>query len=427
MADSKSERNPIDKLAEQFAQRLRRGERPALSEYVQQYPDLADEIRELFPALVMMEQLKPTSEDDDCTAGQRPERIGDYRLLREIGRGGMGVVYEAEQLSLGRHVALKVLSGDLTNPTYLERFRREAKAAARLHNPNIVPVFGVGENDGLHYYAMQFIRGEGVDKVLRDVRRLRAKSEEDNGGEDTAHPASSGSVARSLLTGRFESSAVEQSTAPCVPEPAPAPSSGTLSGTESQAEYCRSVARVGLQVAEALAYAHKQGILHRDIKPSNLLLDWQGTVWVTDFGLAKAEDADELTRTGDIVGTMRYMAPERFEGTSLPQSDIYALGVTLYEMLTLRPAFGDSNRARLMQRILHEDPPAPRRLDPRIPRDLETVEQLGGLQRLNADLVRRYAESLQSPEGGFHGGLWDEGHDVEYSFYGLGVLALLGD
>src|SRR5579884_2073632 len=163
MADSKAERNPID----QFAERLRRGERPALSEYVQQYPELADEIRELFPTLVMMEQLKPTSADDGCASGQRPERIGDYRLLREIGRGGMGVVYEAEQLSLGRHVALKVLSGDsLTNPTYLERFRREAKAAARLHNPNIVPVFGVGEHEGVHYYAMQFIDGQTLADLI---------------------------------------------------------------------------------------------------------------------------------------------------------------------------------------------------------------------------------------------------------------------
>jgi serine/threonine protein kinase len=355
---------------------------------------LADEIRELFPALMMMEQLKPTSADDDGAGDQRPERIGDYRLLREIGRGGMGVVYEAEQLSLGRHVALKVMSGDcLINPTYLERFHREAKAAARLHHPNIVPVFGVGEDDGVHYYAMQFIQGEGLDKVLYDVRRLRAKPEERSGDEETPKPISSVRAAPSLLSGRFDSSAVEESAGLDVPEPAP-PSSGTLSGTESEAEYCRSVARVGLQVAEALAYAHKQGILHRDIKPSNLLLDSQGMVWVTDFGLAKAEDADELTRTGDIVGTVRYMAPERFEGTSLPQSDIYALGMTLYEMLTLRPAFGDSNRARLMQRILHEDPPAPRRLDTRIPRDLETVV----LKAIAHDPRRRYATAEELAE-----------------------------
>ncbi len=147
------------------------------------------------------------------------------------------------------------------------------------------------------------------------------------------------------------------------------------------------MARVGLQVAEDLAYAHHQGILHRDIKPSNLLLDRHGTVWITDFGLAKSEEADELTRTGDIVGTIRYMAPERFEGRSLPQSDVYALGVTLYELLTLQPAFGESNRARLIQRILHEEPPAPRQVDRRIPRDLETVV----LKAIAHDPQRRYA------------------------------------
>jgi serine/threonine protein kinase len=361
---------------------------------VRKYPELAGEIRELFPALVLMEQFKPTSTDGPDAASRRPERIGDYRLLREIGRGGMGVVYEAEQLSLGRHVALKVLSSDNpTNPTYLERFRREAKAAARLHHTNIVSVFGVGEGDGVHYYAMHFIHGEGLDKVLRDLRRLRAGWGTAGGGDATVDAVASESVAQGLLSGRFELPVVKGKTGAPTPEQAP-PSSGGLSGAESEAEYCRSVARVGLQVADALSYAHKQGILHRDIKPSNLILDLQGAVWVTDFGLAKADDADELTHTGDIVGTVRYMAPERFEGASLPQSDVYALGMTLYEMLTLRPAFGDTNRARLIQRILHEEPRAPRKLDPRIPRDMETVV----LKAIAHDPGRRYATAEELAE-----------------------------
>src|SRR6516164_3386847 len=155
MTQSQAERNPIDELAEEFAERYRRGERPALSEYIRKHPDLADEIREVFPALVMMEQLKPAAPASGAPPAERslPDRIGDYRLLREIGRGGMGIVYEAEQISLGRHVALKVFpTTGLTNPTYLERFRREAKAAAHLHHTNIVPVFGVGESCGVHYY-----------------------------------------------------------------------------------------------------------------------------------------------------------------------------------------------------------------------------------------------------------------------------------
>jgi serine/threonine protein kinase len=367
----------LERLAEEFVERHRRGERPALSEYADRHPDLAAEIRDLFPALVKIERLKPIAGDltgdfageNGPANGQAPERLGDYRILREVGHGGMGVVYEAEQESLGRHVALKVLPRQaLLKTTYLERFRREAKAAARLHHTNIVPVFGVGEHDGTHYYAMQFIRGEGLDRVLDDLRRLRAAP---------AMPSEE-SVAHSLLTGRFAAPAApptEQPSAPSSPATAVEGTHGasTLSAGGSDDHYCRGIARVGLQVADALAYAHRQGILHRDIKPSNLLLDQQGTVWVTDFGLAKAEGADDLTQTGDIVGTLRFMAPERFEGRSLPQSDVYSLGLTLYEVLTLRPPFDDTNKVRLIEKVLHEPPLAPRKIDPHIPRDLETI------------------------------------------------------
>src|SRR5262249_19235582 len=148
---------------------------------------------------------------------------------------------------------------------------------------------------------------------------------------------------------------------------------GRSSATDSAGQYARSVALVGVQVAEALDYAHRQGVLHRDIKPSNLLLDGQGTVWVTDFGLAKATDSDALTRTGDIIGTVRYMAPERFEGRCDARSDVYALGLTLYELLARRPAFERSDRAELIRQVTHEAPPRLRSLDPTIPRDLETV------------------------------------------------------
>src|SRR5262249_41489142 len=161
----------------------------------------------------------------------------------------------------------------------------------------------------------------------------------------------------------------------------PADSNSTLSliggssefSAQSEYHFYRSVARVGLQVAEALAYAHAQKVLHRDIKPSNLLLDLQGTIWVTDFGLAKEEESDDLTRTGDIVGTLRYMAPERFSGQADRRNDIYSLGMTLYELLTLRPAFEEVDRARLIERITREEPPRPRKIDTRIPRDLETI------------------------------------------------------
>jgi serine/threonine protein kinase/WD40 repeat protein/tetratricopeptide (TPR) repeat protein len=400
MPSSDSSRDALlERLSEEFVERHRRGERPPLSEYADRHPELAAEIRDLFPALVRIEHFKPAAGDltgayvpqSGPAEDPTPERLGEYRLLRQVGSGGMGVVYEAEQESLGRHVALKVLPRQaLLKATYLERFRREAKAAAKLHHTNIVPVFGVGECDGAHYYAMQFIHGEGLDRVLCDLRRLRAAG----GAPTTAAPPFEASMAQSLLTGRFAAPAATPAEEPAA---SPAPSSptsadgthgsSTLSAGGSEAHYYRGLARVAVQVADALAYAHRQGILHRDIKPSNLLLDQQGTVWVTDFGLAKAEGADDLTQTGDIVGTVRFMAPERFDGRSLPQSDVYGLGVTLYELLTLRPAFDDTNKARLVNKVLHEPPALPRKLDPHIPRDLETVV----LKCLAKDPAERYA------------------------------------
>jgi WD40 repeat protein/serine/threonine protein kinase len=397
MPSSDSSRDVLlEQLAAEFVERHRGGEHPPLSEYTARHPDLAADIRELFPALVQLEQLKPPADATgafESTApsnGTRLERLDDYRILREVGRGGMGVVYEAEQESLGRHVALKVLpAAALLNPTYLERFRREAKAAARLHHTNIVPVFGVGEAGGVHFYAMQFIRGEGLDKVLADVRRLRLHP----GQATPPTVASERSIAHSLVSGQFGgASPVGQAFPPDETSQAGKPdlrSTSGLSVSGPEADYYRGVARLGVQAAEALAYAHRQGILHRDVKPSNLLLDAQGTVWVTDFGLAKAEGADELTQTGDIVGTVRFMAPERFEGQSLPQSDVYSLGLTLYELLTLRPAFDHTNKAKLIEMVVIEPPASPRKLDPRIPRDLETVV----LKCLAKDPRERYASA----------------------------------
>ncbi len=406
MPNSSADRNPVERLAEEFAERYRHGETPSVAEYVEKYPEYADEIRELFPALVMMEQFKPAAgEHTGDYEGPGPEgdhmlkQVGDYRILRMVGKGGMGEVYEAEQVSLGRHVALKVLPPQaLLNPTYLERFRREARAAAKLHHSNIVPVFGVGECDGVHYYAMQFIQGEALHRVLDDLRRLRD-------GHGITAETREGSVAYSLLSGRFAADAVGQASQPdggqsqagkpdlqpdaTAPISRVEPRSSPLSGGGSEAGYYRSVARIGLQVADALAYAHRHGVLHRDIKPSNLVLDLQGTVWITDFGLAKAEGAEDLTQTGDIVGTVRFMAPERFEGRSLPQSDVYALGLTLYELLTLRPAFEDAKKMRLIEKVLHEAPAPPRKLDPHIPRDLETVV----LKCLAKEPAERYASA----------------------------------
>jgi len=429
MSSSSADRDPVDRLAEEFAERLRRGERPSLTEYVTKYPQHADEIRELFPALVMMEQLKPAAGDATGpdlgvppAPAAHPERLGDYRILREVGRGGMGVVYEAEQVSLGRHVALKVLAGHtLLDAQRLQRFHREARAAARLHHTNIVPVFGVGEADHLHYYVMQFIAGLGLDEVLVELRaqhgkRLLPATSPAGDGEAELTAAA---VARSLLVSAGEPDGRVGHTRPALtppggdgvsrrpslrpPQPfgkspstvdALAPAEGSTLLDHGRA-YWQNVARIGAQVAQAVAYAHAQGVLHRDLKPSNLLLDGRGTVWVTDFGLAKVvEEGDNLTQTGDIVGTVRYMAPERFGGRSDGRSDVYSLGLTLYELLALRPAFAAPNRSQLMHQVMHEEPIRPRVLNRSIPRDLETVV----LKAIERDPERRYQSAAELAE-----------------------------
>src|SRR5579872_2942553 len=207
---------------------------------------------------------------------------------------------------------------------HLQRFRREARVAARLHHTNIVPVFGVGEQDGVHYYAMQFIDGESLQ-------------------------------------------------APCF-----------------QPRGFSTIAQWGLQIAEALAYAHGQGVLHRDVKPSNLLLDRAGNIWLTDFGLAKAEVLPDLTRAGDVVGTLRYMAPEQLDGAADGRSDVYSLGLVLYELLTGRPAFDAADRNQLVKQVTQEEPPPPRRLGRRAPRDLDTIV----VKAIAKEPARRYSTAL---------------------------------
>jgi WD40 repeat protein len=345
---------------------------------------------------------------------EHPRQLSDYRILREIGRGGMGIVYEAEQVSLGRRVALKVLLQQ-PDPLLRQRFEREARAAARLHHTNIVPVFGVGEHDGQPYYVMQFIQGLGLDQVLLELQRLRQARPADP-APAPPRDLSAADVARSLLTGEYqgggpqtadpEAPAAGSEAVTLVPQPngagAPAPQTAVdrpsdssspsllLSGAGhpggKQQTYWQRVAALGVQVAEALGYAHRQGVLHRDIKPSNLLLDTRGTVWITDFGLAKAQDQENLTQTGEILGTLRYMPPEAYEGKSDARTDQYALGMTLYELLTLRPAFDASDRLVLITRICSEEPVRPRVLDPHMPRDLETIV----LKAMEKDPRRRY-------------------------------------
>ena len=419
-----SGRDPVEQLLESFLARWRRGERPSLEEYAARCPERADEIRELFPALVEMEQLKPAVEaatgalERPSTrprpaarpAPPHPERLGDYRILRVIGEGGMGVVYEAEHESLKNRVALKVM-----HPRF--RDRPELPAAV----PDRGPLGGAAaphqhraglrlRRAGRHLLLRHAVhRRRRPGRVLDDVRRLRAAADGASPAGPADRPTTSrpsrstvrvSAVTRGLLTGRF-------ATAPATPagsEPPPtaalddgptdptgvrgapttdrprllagvrraAPAASSFAG-QPESVYFREIARLGAQVADALDYAHRQRVVHRDIKPSNLLLDAQGNVWVTDFGLAKLVEGDDLSQSHDLVGTLRFMAPERFRGVTDRRGDIYALGATLYEMLALRPAFAERDQVQLIDQIAHQ-PPAPlRQHDRRIPRDLETI------------------------------------------------------
>ncbi|MFI5455450.1 MAG: protein kinase [Isosphaerales bacterium] len=413
--------DPVDELAEQYLRRRRRGERPTPAEYAARYPEHAARILELFPALDFIEGLKPTPEEHAGFSGDagdvvepagvgRPRQLGDYTLLREIGRGGMGIVYEAEHESLKSRVALKVMHPRFrADRDYVRRFQTEARSAAKLHHTNIVPVFDYGGQDGVCYYAMQCIVGVGLERVLEDVRRLRAAAIPDIGagtggaGRRTVIDAGAGpltAISRGLLTGRFadalaasvvagsDSTVIDSATSGATSGaragadgPACAPSGGGVASASSsfagqpESIYFREVARLGAQAADALDYAHRHGVIHRDIKPPNLLLDTRGNVWVTDFGLAKLVEGDELSQSHDVVGTLRFMAPERFRGVTSPLGDVYSLGATLYELLTLKPAFAERDQARLIDQITHESPVPLRQHDHRIPRDLETLVQ----------------------------------------------------
>jgi len=367
-ADNSSEQDPVDVLAEEFAARLRRGERPSVSDYAAAHPEHADQIRQVLPAVAQIELLKQHRKAAPAVHSERmPERLGDFRIVRELGRGGMGVVFEAIQESLGRRVALKVLAfHSQFDAERRERFVREAKAAAQLHHTNIVPVFGVGEQDGLPYYVMQLIPGHGLNAIVAEWKAVARRDTK------PIKPQLQSTVIANEQLAAEPAPPVE---AP-LPEPIP-PSRGDWA----------FVAAIGAQVAHALDYAHHKGILHRDVKPANLLLDDRGEVWVVDFGLAKLATDRGITTTGHVVGTLQYLAPECLRGEAGPASDIYGLGATLYELLTLAAPFDGEDPTRIMQQIANSPPVDPRRINPQIPRDLETIV----LKAMAREPRRRYA------------------------------------
>lgn len=376
----------VDGLVTSFFELQRSGDGPSAEDFIAQHPEHEHSLRAVLPVAHLLDLLGQRAEDSTPSAGPG-ERIGEYRLLGVLGRGGMGVVYEAVQEALDRPVALKVLPASrVVDRKSRERFTREAQAAAGLQHPGIVPVYGVGEADGQVYFAMQ-----RIDGIPLDLLAAAALSDACVGDLDE-------SASRALrLASRLKSGAGLESSA-CLAL------GSAHSGSFTAAESCggadawvRSVVRIGLQAAEALSYAHSRGVLHRDVKPSNLMLDDDGRVYVTDFGLCKTAGDSSLTAAGDVVGTLRYVPPERFQGRDDVRGDVYGVGVILYELLCGRAAFPQQSRAELVHAVSSQVPPRPRRLNSRIPGDLETIirtataqlpeERYASMEALISDLL----------------------------------------
>jgi hypothetical protein len=395
----------IADAVQQYLAALEAGHHPSRQEFLARCPDIASELGQCLDGLEFVHdaaaELRAGSAASWRPNDERSLPLGDFRLIREIGRGGMGVVYEAEQLSLGRRVAVKVLPFAAGfDALHLQRFKNEAQAAAQLHHTNIVPVYAVGIDRGVHFYAMQLIDGQPLSTLIRQLRHKAGKPDVDDptqamstGGELRPSPASGSRGAEPTIA---------------FPEPHSVPSqpadpiSSTLIAAEdaTRSDHFRAVAGLVRQAASAIEHAHQFGIVHRDIKPANLLVDHRGNIWVTDFGLAMIQADMTLTRTGDLLGTLRYMSPEQAagdRGVLNHRTDIYSLGVTLYELLTLEPVFANSSRHDLLQRIIADDPTPPRTLNPAIPLDLETIV-LKATAKTAADRYARaqdFADDLQ--------------------------------
>ena len=336
---AQDEPTPLEEVLDDYLEALANGEEPDQDAYIARHPELADALRGVFKTLDFVEATSRTLNHAPVVAGTQ---LGDFRIVDEIGRGGMGIVYEAVQVSLNRRVALKILpAGAVLSGTTPERFAREAATAGKLHHTNIVPVYAVGEEHGIQYYAMQFIEGCSLSEHLKG---LDAHDDSKTPADKRPHTAS----------------------------------------------YCRQAARWGQQVAEALAYAHQSGTIHRDVKPSNLLLDTHGNVWITDFGLARTDAHATLTTSGDVIGTARYMSPEQARGGKTKvdhRTDIYSLGATMYELLALEPAFDGDSREEVLNRITISDPKPLRSMNPAVARDLQTIVA----KCMNKDRNERYA------------------------------------
>lgn len=365
LSDEQKER--LTGILDRYLSALERGVPQDPDKLAEEHPDLAEPLKLYLESLTDLHVVSagfgncaPVADAADNDEDEE-NRLGDFVLRREIGRGGMGVIYEARQISLGRRVALKVLPfAAVLDSKQIARFKNEAQAAAQLEHPNIVPVFAVGMERGVHYYAMQFIDGQPLDRAIRDLRRqAHLEVDQDDRFDDDDASVDRDDVDRAggePCPSTFHSFLTDRST--------------------DRRKYFDVVVHLGIDAANALHAAHEYGVVHRDIKPSNLLLDHDGKIWITDFGLARCQSDVTLTRTGDVVGTRRYMSPEQALGqTALVdhRTDIYSLAVTLYELLTLQPVMPNDDDPAALRLINQREPQRLRRICADIPADLETV------------------------------------------------------
>jgi serine/threonine protein kinase len=405
------QQSQLTSLLDTYLTQLENGERPDESALLEAHPEIAEPLRVHLDHLRMLHEVVDTPAGDGSIAHYTaPKHLGNYELVREIGRGGMGIVYEAIDHTLHRQVALKVLPfAAVLDRKQIARFRNEAQAAAQLNHPNIVPVYSVNVDRGVHFYAMQYVDGRPLSDAISELRQRM--------------PNPTGTDPVSTAT----ESSLDNRPAPCEQpisneESAPCESPRDISHRHDRSwastaknmaistydypvgmDFFKHAARLGIQAAEGLQHAHGFGIVHRDIKPSNLLLDETGNIWIADFGLAHIPNDVSITATGDVLGTVRYMSPEQARGRGAfvdHRTDIYSLGLTLYELVTFQPAFSSSRRYRLSQPLAAE-PPAARRINRAIPGDLETIihkamarepsERYACAQAL-ADDLRRFVE-----------------------------------
>ncbi len=348
----------LERLASNYVAQVRHGQNPISDDVAAEHPELAGELAELLPVAAALEQWK-TQKEAECLRENRPsefsiEQLGDCEIVREIGRGGMGVVFEARQGAWKRRVAVKMLPWKFEEPLshWKDRFQQEAKTIAQLRHRNIVPIYTFGEHEGYCYYVMQYVEGLSLDCVLAHVR------------QPDQMPLRSG-VCASLAK-------------------------------RLKADHWPSIAKIGVQVALALEHAHQHNVLHNDIKPANLLVDAAGQILVTDFcaNRVRAElEGDFGTETAEerSTGTYRFLAPERLASGSDSRSDVYSLGVTLYELLTRQPAFSGQNRSAMLDRIARADFLPPRKVRPEIPWELEAIV----LKAMSLDPKNRYQSARE--------------------------------